>query len=362
MTPPTAPTVGEDDTAVELELGALRELGHSAYRRAGLSAADAETVVEVQLSADLRGVDTHGFQRLPWYVRHLQAGRNNPSPAYRVLRESSVSVVLDADNALGQLACVRLAELTIGRARETGLAVGVSRNSNDWGCGAYYPLMAAEQGLVAFATTTSVPTLAPFGSRTRLLGNNPMVYAVPRRSAPPLVLDMALTPVALGKVMRAQAERQEIPRAWGFLDDERRPTTDPSAALAGVIPAIGGFKGTGLSMMMNVLAGVLPGGWHSAEVSVGRRGQLMMVLSPGLFGDADRFLDEIESMAARVGAAEPLPGVDAVYLPGELESLREAEALARGTVRYPRSVVEELSSMAASLGIAGPTQVRASRS
>jgi LDH2 family malate/lactate/ureidoglycolate dehydrogenase len=302
-------------------------------------------------------VDTHGFQRLPWYVRHLREGRNNPTPAFRVVRESPVSVVLDADNALGQLACVRLAELTIAKGRETGLAVGVTRNSNDWGCGAYYPLMAADAGFVAFATTTSVPTLAPFGGRTRMLGNNPVVYAVPRRSAAPLVLDMALTPVALGKVMRAQAEKQAIPGGWGFLDHEGRPTTDPSAALAGIIPAIGGYKGTGLSLMMNVLAGILPGSGHTSEVTLGTRGQLMLVLSPEVFGDRDRFLDGVESMVGQVKAAEPLPGIDAVYLPGELESLQAREARARGTVRFPPSVVEELAEMAASLGIPGPAQV-----
>ncbi|TML38285.1 MAG: Ldh family oxidoreductase [Actinobacteria bacterium] len=342
--------------AVEIGLDDLRRLGRSAYEKAGLSSGDAETVVEVQLAADLRGVDTHGFQRLPWYVGHLLAGRNNPSPQWRVVRESPVSVLLDADNALGQLACVRLAELTIAKATGSGLALGASRNSNDWGCGAYYPLMAAEAGFVAFATTTSVPTLAPFGGRTRMLGNNPMVFAVPRRSGPPLVLDMALTPVALGKVMRAQAEHQPIPEEWGFRDDQGRPTTDPAAALAGIIPAIGAYKGTGLSLMMNVLAGILPGGRHSSEVGVGHRGQLMLAVSPDLFGERDRFLGQVESMAAGVKGAEPLPGA-VVSLPGEPESLRADQARERGSIRYPPSVVAELASMAASLGIPGPDRV-----
>src|SRR5207249_4685645 len=114
------------------------------------------------------------------------------------------SLALDVDNALGQIACTRAVERLIPMARATGLAVGTLRHSNDWGCGAYYPLLGAAAGFVTFGTTTSVPTLAPFGSRTRMVGNNPMVYAVPRRGAPPVVHDMALTPVALGKVMRAR--------------------------------------------------------------------------------------------------------------------------------------------------------------
>ena len=338
----------------ELSIEALREFGRRAYERAGMPPDDARVVVDVQLEADLRGVDTHGFQRLPWYVERLLAGDNNPRPDIRAVRESPVSVVVDGDNGLGQLVCTRLMEHTVAKAAAAGLALGASRHSNDWGCGASYPLLAARAGLVAFGTTTSVPTLAPFGSATRMTGNNPIVYAVPRRDGPPIVLDMALTPVALGKVLRAAAEGQPIPETWGFLDRDGRPTTDPEVALTGVIPAIGGYKGTGLSLVMNVLAGILPGGAHSAAVANagGRRGQLFWVAHPDLLGDRARFLEEVEAMVAQVRRAEPLPGADGVYLPGELETRRAEQARARGAISYPRSVVEALTELAGSLGIA----------
>lgn len=327
----------------------LRDFGRAAYEGAGVAAEDAATVVEVQLDADLRGVDTHGFQRLPWYVDALRGGESNPRPAMEVVRETGVSVLLDADNALGQLSCVRLMELVLAKAREAGLAVGTSRRSNDWGCGAYYPLTAAREGYVAFATTTSVPTLAPFGGRTRTLGNNPMVFAVPRRAGEPIVLDMALTPVALGKVMRADAEGAEIPMDWGFRDRHGEPTTDPRTALRGIIPAIGGYKGTGLSAMMNVLAGVLPQGAHSSGVGPGCRGQFMLVVSPELFGPRDGFLDGVEAMAGEISGAERLPGED-VLLPGEPEWRRAEESRRRGTISYPPSVVRELRRVADEVG------------
>jgi LDH2 family malate/lactate/ureidoglycolate dehydrogenase len=346
------------DAAIEVGVDALSRFGNAAYRSVGLRPDDAETVIGAQLDADLRGVDTHGFQRLPWYVDHLREKRNNPRPHFEVLRESSSSVLLDADNALGQLACVRLVEHLIPKAEVNGLAIGTMRNSNDWGCGAYYPRLAAAAGFICFATTTSVPTLAPYGGRTRVLGNNPMVFAVPRRGLPPVVLDMALTPVALGKVMRAIAEDEPIPEEWGFLDSDGRPTTDAGAALGGVIPAIGGYKGTGLAFMMNVLAGVLPGGTHGAGVGVGRRGQFAALVSPSLFGETDGFLDGVESTVAQVKAAELLPGADGPYLPGELEDRRSADARARGTIRYPRSVARELSRMADSQGIEAPPGLR----
>jgi len=339
------------ETGAELALDALRAFGERAYQHAGLSVADARTVVDVQLEADLRGVDTHGFQRLPWYVERLLAGENNPRPALRVLKETPVSVLLDGDNGLGQLVCVRLMELTLAKARATGLAVGALRNSNDWGCGAYYPMLAATEGFVSFCTTTSVPTLAPYGGLTRVTGNNPMAFAIPRRTAPPLVLDMALTPVALGKVLRARAEGLPIPAEWGFRDREGRITTDPAVAMRGVLPAIGDYKGIGLSVMMNILAGVLPGGSHSSAVEVGKRGQFFLVVTPSLFGDQERFYDEIESMIGQFKAAELLPNVEEVYLPGELEQRQYEQRLERGAIRYPRSVVAELSALGEKIGI-----------
>lgn len=340
-----------DVATVEVAIDRLRAFGERVYRDAGLSEADARTVVEVQLTADLRGVDTHGFQRLPLYVKRLRKGENNPRPRLRVEKESPVSLTVDADNGLGQLVCARVMELAVAKARANGLAVAAIRNSNDWGCGAYYPTMAAREGFVSFCTTTSVPTLAPFGGRTRVLGNNPLAFAVPRRDAPPLVLDMALTPVALGKVMRAQAEGQPVPESWGFLDRDGQPTTDPAAALRGVLPAIGGYKGTGLSMMMNVLAGVLPGGYHTGAVAVGKRGQFFLVLSPSLFGDAEAFLDEMESMVRQIKSTELLPGVDEVLLPGEPEERQYRQRIERGAIPYPRSVIDALRELSERLRI-----------
>jgi LDH2 family malate/lactate/ureidoglycolate dehydrogenase len=343
----TTAQVGPVEVAVE----PLRRFGRLAYEHAGMTPDDARLVVDVQLTADQRGVDTHGFQRLPWYVERLVKGENKARPVLRAIKETPVSLVVDGDNGLGQLICVRLMEMTLAKARTAGMAVGTLRNSNDWGCGGYYPMMAAAQGYVSFCTTTSIPTLAPYGGRTRMTGNNPMAFAVPRRNAPPIVLDMALTPVALGKVMRARAEGQPIPEAWGFLTKDGEPTTDPATALGGIIPAIGGYKGTGLSLMMNLLAGVLPGGFHSGAVEPSKRGQFFLVISPELFGDRETFFDEVESMAAQVKRSEPLPAVSDVFLPGELEQRQFDERVRRGSIPYPRSVVSELEALGASIGI-----------
>ena len=346
--------MADQDATEIVPLEPLREFGTAVYEACGVSSADAAFTVEIQLTADLRGVDTHGFQRLGWYAGHLQAGRYNPTPSLDVLKETPVSHVVDGDGGIGQLVVARTMERTIAKAKDTGLALGTLRNSNDWGMGAFYPMMAAAEGFVSFCTTTSVPTLAPFGARTRMTGNNPMAFAAPRASGPPVVLDMALTPVALGKVMRARAEGREIPEEWGFQDLEGQPTTDPETAMSGIIPALGAvsaYKGSGLSLFMNLLAGALPGGYHSKDVNIGKRGQFLLVIDPDIFGDPAEFAEAVDSMVEQIKLADPLPDVTEVFAPGEIEQRAYEERIAAGQVIYPASTVQDLRDLSAEMGI-----------
>ena len=346
--------MADQDATEIVPLEPLREFGTAVYEACGVSSADAAFTVEIQLTADLRGVDTHGFQRLGWYAGHLQAGRYNPTPSLDVLKETPVSHVVDGDGGIGQLVVARTMERTIAKAKDTGLALGTLRNSNDWGMGAFYPMMAAAEGFVSFCTTTSVPTLAPFGARTRMTGNNPMAFAAPRSSGPPVVLDMALTPVALGKVMRARAEGREIPEEWGFQDLEGLPTTDPETAMSGIIPALGAvsaYKGSGLSLFMNLLAGALPGGFHSKDVNIGKRGQFLLVINPDIFGDPAEFAEAVDSMVEQIKSADPLPDVTEVFAPGEIEQRAYEERIAAGQVIYPASTVQDLRDLSAEMGI-----------
>ena len=185
-------------------------------------------------------------------------------------------------------------------------------------------------------------------------GNNPMAFAAPRASGPPVVLDMALTPVALGKVMRARAEGREIPEEWGFLDIEGSPTTDPETALSGIIPALGAvaaYKGVGLSMFMNLLAGALPGGYHSKDVNIGKRGQFLLVIDPEIFGDPDKFTEAVDSMVEQIKTADPLPETPEVFAPGEIEQRAYEERIAAGQVVYPSSTLQDLRELSAEMQI-----------
>ncbi len=346
--------MADQDATEVVPLEPLREFGVAVYEACGVPTEDAAFTVDIQLTADLRGVDTHGFQRLGWYAGHLRAGRYNPTPSLDVIKETPVSHVIDGDGGIGQLVVARTMQRTIEKAKHTGLALGTLRNSNDWGMGAFYPMMAAAEGFVSFCTTTSVPTIAPFGSRTRMTGNNPMAFAAPRASGPPVVLDMALTPVALGKVMRARAEGRAIPEEWGFQDLEGQPTTDPQTAMSGIIPALGAvsaYKGSGLSLFMNLLAGALPGGYHSKDVNIGKRGQFLLVIDPEIFGDADAFSAAVDEMVEQIKAADPLPKVAEVFAPGEIEQRAYDERIASGAVVYPSSTIQDLQALSRDMSI-----------
>ncbi|MYE16556.1 MAG: Ldh family oxidoreductase, partial [Gemmatimonadetes bacterium] len=157
-----------------------------------------------------------------------------------------------------------------------------------------------------------------------------------------------------GKVMRARAEGREIPEEWGFLDIEGLPTTDPETALSGIIPALGAvaaYKGSGLSLFMNLLAGALPGGYHSKDVNIGKRGQFLLVIDPEIFGDADEFAEKVDSMVEQIKSADPLPGVNEVFAPGEIEQRAHDERIAAGHVVYPASTLQELRELSSEMGI-----------
>ncbi len=349
----TAP--GAPEAPVALGVDAARSFAARAFEAAGMGNDDAALIADNMLWADLRGVDTHGVQRVSWYLQWFDDGLSSPSAAVEVVQEGPAFLVGDGQSGLGQVVATRFVDRVIEKARAEGLCLGLLRNSNDWGCGAWYPCRAADAGLVGMAMTTSVPTLAPWGSRKRLFGNNPIAFAFPRRAPErPIVYDAALTPVALGKVLRARAEGKEIPGEWGFRDDDGQPTTDPTAAFAGIIPAIGGYKGTGLALVTNLLAGILTGSAHSAAVDVGKRGQFFLVIDPGAVGDRAAYETAVEDLVAQMREAgtggHVLPGEE-VLLPGEPEWRHFDTRSKAGRIAYPASVARSLDKVAARLGI-----------
>jgi LDH2 family malate/lactate/ureidoglycolate dehydrogenase len=322
----------------------------------GADAEAAALVADCLVDADRRGVHTHGLVRLPSYVAQARAGEVVPGARPVVVREEGPTALLDARRGFGAVSGVAATDTAVERARRYGVGVVAVREANHFGAASYYARRAAAAGFVGLAATNTPAVMAPTGGREPTLGNNPFALAAPALPGrPPLVLDMAQTAVARGRIKLAELNGEAIPEGWALAPDGAS-TTDPTAALAGALLPFGGYKGYGLALAVEVLAGVLSGAPPSREiVNTG------LTASPGAAGggggrsavgnlflalDPERFVGRVAfaaGLAALVEAVKDTPlaaGADEVLVPGELEARSEAEANARGVALQPSGVAE----------------------
>src|SRR3954465_14620585 len=266
---------------------ALRSRVASIFQRLDVPAEDAGIVAHHLVEADLRGVHSHGVIRVPTYVAALKAGKVNPRPNLEVVEDHGGQVVMDGDNGLGQLAAFRANELAIQRGKEHGLAAVALRRSPHCGAMAYYAIRAREQGLIGLAITHAGLNMTPIGGTAKIVGNNPFAIAIPSNREWPMVLDIATSVVAGGKLDVARSKGESIPLGWAR-DKDGNPTTDPVAARAGALEPVGGYKGYGMAIMLDVLAGVLSGGRFGGMLGVqpgeGGMGQFFLTI------DVTRFM------------------------------------------------------------------------
>jgi len=331
----------------------------AAFESLGVPAVDAGLWADTLVRSDLRGHASHGIFRLPWYVRRLQRGVMQPVTQLETVRATAAVTLLDAHDGVGQVAANVAMGLAIERARTFGIAAVSVRRSNHFGAAMYFTLKAAQAGLIGMITTNASPAMAPWGGKQALIGNNPWSIAAPAGRYAPLILDIANTMVARGKIYTARQEGRTIPAGWA-IDRDGAPTTDPAAALAGLILPIGGHKGYAISFMMDVLSGVLSGsefasgvaGPYQAERASGC-GHLVIVLNIEAFSGLDEFTARVEQLIEEVKAAPLAPGCDEIFYPGEPEARAEAVNLRDGLV-LPEATVAELTTLADELGIPHP--------
>jgi ureidoglycolate dehydrogenase (NAD+) len=324
---------------------------------AGLASPAAATVAGTLVEASLRGVDSHGVERLPIYVERLRAGIVNTAPRPRVLRSEGALAMVDGDQGPGQVAAVFAAELSVSLAREHGVAAVAVRRSAHYGAAAYYVIRPARQGLLALCTSNSDPWAVPFGGRGRALGTNPVAFAAPSGRGV-FVLDMATSQVAANRIFGALEEGVPIPRGWA-VDERGEATTDPGDAYA-MLP-LGGYKGYGLALMVEILSGVLAGA--GITHGVGRLhedfdrpqdvGHFHLALDPERTVGRARFEELLEGLLAELKAGPPGPGHDEVLLPGEPEerARREREALG---IPLPPPLWETLGRLSRELSVEVP--------
>jgi ureidoglycolate dehydrogenase (NAD+) len=337
-----------------------------ALRQAGASAADAAVCAESLVAADLRGVHSHGTLRTGIYIDRLRAGSIDPGARLVPVHDLGAVVVADAQHGLGVAMAVRAMDLAVERARAHGVGVVGVRNGNHCGMLAHLVLRASRAGLIALAMSNADAQVAPWGARAKFMGTDPFAAALPSDTDCPLVLDFATSVVAHAKIKGAADRGETIPPDWA-VDRDGRPTTDPHQALAGALLAFGGAKGSGLAILIEVLAGLLPGGRVGPEiVPLYQRlhepqgaGHLFLVLRVDAFGPPQPFVRRVDETMDRIRALPAAAGVSRPMLPGEPERERE-RAYGRDGIPLPADAVAELHRTAALLGIAAPSPMRGS--
>ncbi|MDR7543689.1 MAG: Ldh family oxidoreductase [Armatimonadota bacterium] len=310
----------------------LKVFAIEALRRAGATDEDALLTAEGLVHADLRGIHTHGVVRVPIYVARLRRGSFNASATLTTVTVRGPVALVDAGAGLGIAMASRAMDMAIGLAAEHGVGLVGVRNSSHCGMLAGLALRAVAAGMIGVAISNADAQVAPWGARAKFLGTNPMAIAVPAGQEPPIVLDMATSVVPHSRVQAAAALGQAIPAGWA-IDREGRVTIDPHEALHGALLPFGGAKGSAISLMIDVLAGLLTGALSGPDIAPLYEdlerpqglGHLVMALHPEAFGPAGAFTARVDALIRRVRALPPAEGCDRVYLPGEIEHARMLE-------------------------------------
>jgi LDH2 family malate/lactate/ureidoglycolate dehydrogenase len=347
------------DALTRIAPGPLSDFCATVYTRAGMPEADAHVVADTLVQADLWGHQSHGVMRLGWYLARLQAGVCEAVARPELVVDGGAIAVLDGHDGMGQVIATRAAGEAIARARRHGIGAVAVRNSNHFGTAMYYTLMAARAGCVGFLSTNASPAMAPWGGREKAVGNNPWSWAAPAGRHAPMVLDIANTAVARGKIYLARQQGQPIPEGWA-LDAAGRPTTDPTEAIAGIVLPMAQHKGYAISVVMDMLSGVLTGsafgsGVHGPYQAAQRSGagHLMIALDIAAMQPLAEFGARMECLIAELKAVPLAPGFDEVFYPGEIEARNDLRHRAEG-LQLPADTRADLQRIAGELGLAPP--------
>lgn len=326
----------------------------------GLPDKDAEIVGGLMAEADLNGSDGHGVFRLPQYVRRIRDGGINVRPNITLARESAASALVDGDNAMGHLVMRHAARVAMDKAEQNGVAWVGARLSNHAGPAALYARMPLERDMIGlYIAVGSANHMPPWGGIEMLLSTNPIAVAVPAGEELPIVLDMATSVAAYGKV-KTKAQRGEMmPPGW-MIDRAGRPLTDPRKAGEGFLLPIGGPKGYGLALIFGLLAGTLNGAAFGKDVvdfnadsrSVTNTGHALVAIKIEAFAEVARFKRDVDDVIRQMKASPTLPDVDRVRLPGEGLHAARRERAAAG-IPIHGALLKKLQTLAGELGVEG---------
>ncbi len=337
---------------------AIDGLIRDAMAAVGLPPADAAKVAELMVEADLVGADAHGVFRLPQYIRRIKAGGINPKAHITVEKTAPAAAMVDGDNGMGHLVMARAAETAVELAKEDGVAWVGAKRSNHAGAAGVYAAMPLKQDMACvYAVVANANHMPVWGSSENLLGTNPIAFAIPAGEEPPLVLDIATTVVSYGTVKANRLQGRDMPAGW-MIDKQGRPLTDSAKSTEGLLLPIGGHKGSGLALVLGLLAGTLNGAAFGRDVvdfnyddeTACDTGHFIIALDVNRFLPIAAFKAAVDRHLRDLKSSRTLPGVDAIRLPGEQRLKRRTERLRDGVPVYPEAV-ELLDRLAAELKV-----------
>jgi L-2-hydroxycarboxylate dehydrogenase (NAD+) len=320
---------------------------------------DAEKIAELMLEADLAGADAHGVFRLPQYIRRIKAGGVNPRPNITVEKTAPATAIVDGDNGMGHLVMQRAADTAIALAKETGVAWVGARRSNHAGAAGTYASMALPHDMIGiYSAVANANHMPAWGAAESLLSTNPIAIAVPAGQEPPVVLDIATTVVSYGTVKAYKLQNKPMPADWMISAKDGKPITDAAKSGDGLLMPIGGHKGSGLALVLGLLAGVLNGAAFGREVvdfnaddeSACNTGHFIIALDVSRFLPIAAFKAHIDRQLRDLKSSPVLPGFDSIRLPGEQRAARRADRAANGVPVFPE-VVDQLDKLAGELKI-----------
>jgi LDH2 family malate/lactate/ureidoglycolate dehydrogenase len=345
----------EEAGVIRIRYGTLISMIRGALEAEGVPAPVRDIEAELMAEADLLGVPSHGVRGLPGLIKGLREGRAKANPRLQVMREHAAICILDGDNGPGRFVARRAMEYAMDRARRFGAGICLAARTTHWGRAHAYACHAAQNGLIGLCTTNAIPNMLAPGSAEPRLGNNPLAIAVPRgHGLDPIVLDMAMSQAAVGKVGTYMREGRPTPANWG-LDSAGQPTNDAAAIIASrkFLP-MGEHKGAGLAIMMELLTGALSGGLLSHEIVLldktaldPNASKFFLALDVEAFLGRDEFSARVEDMVDYLHqSAEPGPGI---LFPGERGWQTRARYLAEGVPIHPE-IVSQLQSIGLDIG------------
>jgi L-2-hydroxycarboxylate dehydrogenase (NAD+) len=349
-------------TELKVAFDRLKAFIGEALIKLGLPDADAAIVAELMAQADLQGSDGHGVSRLPQYARRIKAGGFNVRPNIRVVREQAATALVNGDNGMGHLVMKRAAEIAIEKARTTGIAWVSSQFSNHAGPASLYASMPLKHDMIGlYFAVGNANHLPPWGGLDMLLSTNPIAAAIPAGEEKPIVLDMATTVAAYGKVKTKALRGETMPEGW-MIDRQGKPLTDPKRADEGMLLPLGGmeagYKGYGLAMIIGLLAGTLGGAAMGRDVidfnhdddSVTNTGQAIAAINIAAFGDVAAFKASVDTLVRDFHNSSRMPGVERIIVPGE-RSHETRTIRTRDGIPIAPALMRGLDQVAGELGI-----------